>query len=113
MDVYEYWIGQRIDYRAVWQAYEEGIDGYIDKFRSMRVYLLRVELTQFSSDLALFNHEAVYKTIKGYFHDLKRYGLSEEEYISTGPLFLYSVDRGSGIWNLLGELQPLIALAVT
>lgn len=112
MDIYEYWIGQDVDYKSVWQSYEEGI-GYIDKFRSMRVHLLRIKLMQFPSDLALFNHEAVYKTIKGYFHDLKLYGLSKSEYNSTGPLFLYSVDRGSGIWNFLGELQPLITLAIT
>jgi len=113
METSEYWIGRNIDYESVWQAYEEGAEPYIDKFRSMRVYLLRIELTDFPSDLPLFNHEAVYKTIKGYFHDLKRYGLSEDEYWSAGPLFLYSVDRGSGIWNFLGELQPLLALAVT
>ncbi|NOT06483.1 MAG: hypothetical protein HOP27_17970 [Anaerolineales bacterium] len=113
MNISEYWIGKDIDYESVWQAYEEGAVPYIDKFRSMRVHLLRIELKEFPSDLPLFNHEAVYKTIKGYFHDLKRYGLSEDEYWSTGPLFLYSVDRGSGIWNFLGELQPLIALAVT
>jgi hypothetical protein len=112
MDIYEYWIGQDIDYASVWQVYEEGA-GYIDKFRSMRVHLLRIELTRFPSNLPLFNHEAVYKTIKGYFHDLKLYSLSKKEYMSTGPLFLYSVDRGTGIWNFLGELEPLLALAVT
>lgn len=112
MNIYEYWIGQDTDYASVWQAYENGM-GYIDKFRSMRVYLLRIELTQFPSNLALFNHEAVYRTIKGYFHDLKLHGLSKNEYNSTGPLFLYSVDRGSGIWNFLGEFQPLMALAIT
>ncbi len=45
MDIYEYWIGQDTDYASVWRAYEEGT-GYIDKFRSMRVHLLRIELDQ-------------------------------------------------------------------
>jgi hypothetical protein len=112
MNMYEYWIGRDIDYMSIWQAYEEG-GAYIDKFLSMRVHILRLELTQFSSDLPLFNHEAVHKTIKGFFHDLKRHGLSKEEYLATGPLFLYSVDRGTGIWNFLGELEPLLALAIT
>lgn len=112
MNVYEYWIGRDTDYVSVWQAYETGA-GYIDKFRSMRMHVLRVELTQFAPNMALFNHDAVYKTLKGYFHDIKRYGLSESEYNAAGPLFLYGVDRGSGIWNFLGELEPLMALAMT
>src|SRR5260370_32923011 len=112
MTEHEYWIGKNIDYRSVWQAYEDGVK-YIGKFRSMRVHLLRIELTQFPADQALFNHEAVYKTIKGYFHDFKQHCLSDDEYISAGPLFLYSVDRGSGIWNFLGQPRQLLAFGAT
>jgi hypothetical protein len=104
MSVEEYWIGQGVDYKAVWVSYEEGL-GYIDKFRKMRVHALRIELAQFPSDLPLFNHEAVYKTIKGYFHDLKQQCLSPGESDVAGPLFLYSVERASGIWTFLGELS--------
>ncbi len=79
----EYWIGEEIQYESLWNAYESGF-AYIDKFRSMRVHLLRVELTQFPVDLPLFNHEAVYKTIQGYFHDFKRACLTHEEYDRAG-----------------------------
>jgi hypothetical protein len=96
----------------VWQSYEGGL-GYIDKFRTMRVHVLRIELAQFASHLPLFNHEVVYKTIKGYFHDLKQQCFSPDEYAVAGPLFLYSVERASGIWTFLGELRPLLLLGAT
>jgi hypothetical protein len=108
----EYWIGEEIQYESLWKAYESGF-AYIDKFRSMRVHLLRVELTQFPVDLPLFNHEAVYKTIQGYFHDFKRACLTHEEYDRAGPLFLYSVNRASGVWNFLGELPLILLFAMT
>jgi len=79
----------------------------------MEVHLLVIELSKFSSDQPLFNHEAVYKTLKGYFHDLKRLCLSEDEYNHAGPLFFYSVDRGSGIWKFLGELRQLLLFGTT
>ncbi len=108
----EYWIGEEVDYDTIWNAYESGLS-YIDKFRSIRVHLLSVELTEFDSDLPLFNHEAVYKTIKGYFHDFKRVCLTPSEYDQSGPLFLYSVNRGSGIWNFLGEPNLIVTFAMT
>jgi len=59
-------------------------------------------------ELPLFNFEAVYKTIKGYFHDLKTAYLTRDEYERAGPLFVYRVDRSSGIWDFLGELRQLL-----
>jgi hypothetical protein len=112
MSVEEYWIGRGVDYQAVWRSYEDGL-GYISKFGGMRVHALRIELARFPRDLPLFNHEAVYKTIKGYFHDLKQQCLSPEEYDVAGPLFLYSVERASGIWTFLGELPQLLLLGTT
>ena len=112
MSVEEYWIGRGVDYEDVWRSYEHGL-GYIDKFRTMRVHLLRIELRQFPGHLPLFNHEAVYKTIKGYFHDLKQQCLSRDDYAVAGPLFLYSVERASGIWNFLGELRQVLFLGAT
>jgi len=112
MSVEEYWIGRGVDYQAVWQSYEDGL-GYIDKFRTMGVHVLRIELAEFPSHLPLFNHEAVYKTIKGYFHDLKQQCFSPDEYAVAGPLFLYSVERASGIWTFLGELPQLVLLGAT
>ncbi len=112
MNQYEYWTGKDVDYQSLWQAYEDGL-GYIKKFCTMRVHLLQIELTQYPSSLALFNHEVVYKTLKGYFHDFKQYCLPEKDYDSAGPLFLYSVDRGSGIWNFLGELRLILPFALS
>lgn len=112
MSVYEYWIGEDVDYEKVWRDYEAGLL-YIDKFKSMKVHLIRIELNQFPANLPLFNHEAVYKTMKGYFHDLKQLCLSPDEYNYAGPLYLYDVRRGSGIWDFLGELRQLLLLGTT
>jgi hypothetical protein len=108
----EYWIGKGIDYRRVWREFDDGA-GYIEKFHSKKVHLIRITLSYPSKDLPLFNHEAVYKTIKGYFHDLKEACLKPSEYDEAGPLFLYSVDRGSSIWEFLGELRQLLLLGST
>jgi hypothetical protein len=110
--MYEYWIGRDVDFRKVWNDYESGL-GYIDKYHSMEVYLIRITFKQYSSDLPLFNHEAVYKTLKGYFHELKLQCLSQQEYNVAGPLFLYDVERASGKWSFLGELRHLILLGTT
>lgn len=112
MSVQEYWIGKGVNYNDEWRSYTDGLS-YIEKFRTMRVHLLRIELREFPTHLPLFNHEVVYKTIKGYFHDLKQYCLSPFEYDAAGPLFLYSVDRASGIWNFLGELPQILLLGTT
>ena len=108
----EYWIGRGVDYEGVWAAYEDG-QGYIDKFWSMRTHAIRITLTRPPTDVPAFNFEAVYKTIKGYFHDLKHACLSSAEYNRAGPLFIYSVERGSGIWTFLGELRQLILFGTT
>jgi hypothetical protein len=108
----EYWIGENVDYDAIWTAYESG-DGYIDKFHSMRVHLLRITLREQPHELPLFNFEAVYKTVKGYFHDLKKACLPAEEYATAGPLFVYSVNRSSGIWDFLGELRQLLVFGTS
>ena len=110
--MYEYWIGKDVEYDQIWDAYDAG-EGYIQKYHTMRIHLIRIKLKQPPLELPLFNHEAVFKTIKGYFHDLKHLCLSHDEYILAGPLFFYSVDRGSGIWSFLGELRQLLMLGTT
>lgn len=110
--MYEYWIGQGVDYDAIWNAYEQG-EGYIQKYHSMRVHLIRITLREQPRHLPLFNFEVVFKTIKGYFHDLKKNCLTQDDYIMAGPLFIYSVKRESGIWDFLGELRQLIMLGST
>jgi hypothetical protein len=104
---FEYWIGEGVDYDAVWAAYEVG-GGYVQKFNSMRVHLLRVTLRDQPRELPLFNFEVVYKTMKGYFHDLKKACLPRDQYEVAGPLFIYRVDRSSGVWDFLGELRQLL-----
>src|SRR5205809_6832387 len=94
----QYWIGEGLDYDAVWAAYESG-SGYAQKFRSMRVHLLRITLREPPVELPLFNLEVVYRTTKGYFHELKKAYLTREEYERAGPLFVYRIDRSSGIWD--------------
>ena len=107
MDLYEYWIGQNVNYQEYWNSYLSG-DGYKAKFRSMRTYAIEIQFENYQADSPLFNFEVVYKTLKGYFHDLKRYCLSADEYNSAGPLFIYEVNRGSGVWTLLGQLPYLL-----
>lgn len=110
--MYEYWIGKGVDYESLWSAYEEG-EGYIQKYRSMTVHLFRMTLKEQPSEMPLFNFEAVFKTVKGYFHDLKQACLSRDEYNTAGPLFIYGVSRGSGIWDFLGEPRQLLMLGTT
>lgn len=109
---YQYWIGENVDYDEVWSAYESG-EGYVHKFQSMRVHLLRITIQAQPQELPLFNFEAVYKTIKGYFHDLKKFCLTPAEYDAAGPLFVYQVGRSSGIWDFLGELRQILMLGVS
>jgi hypothetical protein len=108
----EYWIGKGINYDAVWGAYESGM-AYKEKFRRMQVHLLRITIEAHPLDQPLFNFEAVFKTVKGYFHDLKKMCLTEEEYNASGPLFVYCVDRSSGVWDFLGDLRQLLMLGTS
>lgn len=111
-DLYEYWIGKDVPYNDVWEAYEKG-QGYIDKYHSMEVHLIQIKFQQQPKELPLFNFEAVYKTLKGYFHDLKYYCLDTQSYNSAGPLFIYSVERSSGVWEFLGELRQILFFGST
>lgn len=107
-----YWIGEGIDYEAVWAAYESGT-AYREKFSKMRVHLLRLTIEAHPPEQPLFNFEAVFKTVKGYFHDLKQMCLSAEEYDASGPLYVYRVGRSSGVWDFLGELRQLLMLGTS
>jgi hypothetical protein len=108
----EYWIGRGVDYGSIWRAYEAGT-GYINKYDQMKAHLLVIEFETPDRSDPLFEHEAVFKTIKGYFHDMKHECLAPEAYAEAGPLFFYSVDRGSGIFKFLGELRQLITFGST
>jgi hypothetical protein len=110
--VEEYWIGDDVDYRGVWSAYEGG-RGYIRKYQEMTVHLLVIKFETPPSELPLFEHEAIFKTLKGYFHDLKKACFTKEQYQRSGPMFLYSVERGSGIYKLFGEVRQLLTFGST
>jgi hypothetical protein len=112
MSASEYWIGKNVDYDALWNAYESG-PGYVEKFKTMRVHLLRITLAEQPLQLPLFNFEVAFKTIKGYFHDLKQLCLTPAEYDAAGPLFIYQVGRASGVWDFLGELRQILMLGTS
>ncbi len=109
MDFYEYWIGKNIDLENIWKIFDEG-KGYIEKYKSMEVYMLRLKFENSNSQLPLFDQEAVSKTIKSVFHDLKIECLPDR-YNSLGPIFLYEINRGSDIWSFLAEISPTIVLS--
>ena len=112
MNIYEYWIGKNVNYAEYWDAYDDG-EGYKMKFESMRTHIIQIEFEEPTIDMPLFNQEAVYKTLKGYFHDIKKICLSKNEYSTAGPLFLYEINRGSGIWTFLGELPYILLYGTT
>ena len=47
------------------------------------------------------------------FHDLKKACLTPSEYDQAAPLYFYGVNRGSAIWQWLGELRQLILFGTT
>jgi hypothetical protein len=112
MSFYEYWIGQHIDLNAIWRDYEEGV-GYERKFRQSRCHLLEIEFELPPATDPLFAFEAIFKTTKRYFHDVKQLCLSPREYDEAAPLYFYGVGRGSAIWQWLGELRQLILFGTT
>lgn len=107
----EYWIGKGVNFDALWSDYEQGA-GYIRKFQSLEVHLLELSFAQFDRTLPLFNLEAVLKTSKGVYHNLKHSHFSPAEYDRYGPLFVYDIARGSEKWRFLGELRPLLLFAI-
>lgn len=54
MSIEEYWIGRGVDYDGVWRAFREGLV-YIDKCRTIRVHVLRIEFEQYPGTLPLFS----------------------------------------------------------
>ncbi|NCI49001.1 hypothetical protein GWC95_03650 [Sediminibacterium roseum] len=109
---YEYWIGKDINLSKYWSAYKNG-NGYMQKFENMRCYVFEITFETPSRNLPLFNLEPIYKTLKSYYHELKKDLLSENEYNSSGPLFIYEINRGSGIFTFLGELWYTLVLGTT
>lgn len=111
MSVEEYWVGKGVDYDALWASYEQGQAYFDKKYRTMEVHLLQLSFQRYPRDMPLFNLEAVLKTSKGLYHDLKRDHLTREEYNRSGPLFVYDIGRGSELWRFVGELPVLLLFA--
>lgn len=108
----EYWIGKGVDYLGAWDDFDRG-GGYIEKFSLRTVHVLQLEFERHPEELPLFDHEAILKTVKGCFHDLKQQNLSHHEYNEAVPIFLYDIRRGSAVWNFLGELRQLLMFGTT
>jgi hypothetical protein len=104
---YRYWIGKDVDYLNAWENFEQG-DGYVQKYRDSEVYLLKVKFNRYEANSPIFNFEAIYKTFKWLYHELKLVNFPKEEYDRLGPLYIYEVTRGSEEWQFLGEFLPLL-----
>ena len=103
----EYWMGKGLDLDRIWTVFDGGT-GYINKVSSCDLHLLRLTFGSPALHSPLFSHEAIYKTIKGTFHDVKMECYSPQKYNELAPIFLYRVDRGSGIYDFLAQLGPLL-----
>jgi hypothetical protein len=108
MSVESYWMGKDLDLDSLWRDFDEGT-GYIQKVASRPLHLLRLTFGEHPAHLPLFDHEVLFKTVKGTFHDVKAECFTSEEYDKLIPIFLHRVERGSGIFEFLAELTPLLA----
>jgi hypothetical protein len=111
MSLYSYWIGQGVDLDEVWRDYEAG-RGYEQKFGQLNCHLLEIEFDVSVQD-PIFAFEAIFRTTKRYFHDMKKVCLAPREYEAAGPLYFYGVTRGSAVWQWLGELRQLLLFGTT
>lgn len=107
MNLEEYWMGKGIDLDDLWRTYEEG-NGYIDKVSSSELYLVRLTFSGPPQSIPLFDAELIYKTVKGTFHDVKEECFDHARYNKAAPIFLRRIDRGSGIFEFLGQFDPVI-----
>lgn len=107
MDYEEYWIGKGIDLDSLWDIYEEG-QGYVAKVCDSELHLIRLTFSGPPSTLPLFDHEVIYKTVKGTFHDVKEECFDPERYNRSVPIFMRRIDRGSGIFEFLGQFDPVL-----
>lgn len=111
MSVEQYWMGKDLDLDRLWQDFDNG-SGYISKVSASELHLLRLTFAGHSSHLPLFGHEVIYKTVKGTFHDVKANCFTPAAYDEAAPIFLYRVERGSGIFEFLAQFDPLMTWIV-
>ena len=100
MSAEQYWMGKGLDLDRLWLDFDNG-SGYERKVAASPLHLLRLTFTEHPVHLPLFDHEVVYKTVKGTFHDVKSECLHPEAYDAAAPIFLHRVERGSGVFEFL------------
>jgi len=111
MSIEEYWMGKGLDLEGLWNDFDAG-QGYVRKVSNSELHLLRLTFANHPPHLPLFDHEAIYKTVKGTFHDVKAECMTPEAYDRAAPIFLHRVDRGSGIFEFLAQFDPLMTWVV-
>ncbi len=90
MSVEQYWMGKGLDLDGLWRDFDEG-SPYIRKISPTALYVLRLTFADHPPHLPLFDHEVIFKTVKGTFHDVKAECLSPAAYDEAAPIFLYRV----------------------
>lgn len=96
-----YWIGKDTDYKEIWENYNKYGDQYLSKIQNTYNYHIVIEFQEPNQNLPLLNAEAIFKTFKGIYHDFKMECLETNEYENSSPLSLYSIERGSYIFDFL------------
>lgn len=107
-----YWIGKSRNPMAVWEDFYSGQE-YEEKFNQRAVHVIKFTFRKYESFHPLFNHDAIYQTIRAYFHEVKLACFTREEHLESVPLFLYEISRGSEKWSFLGELRQSLVIATT
>jgi hypothetical protein len=111
MSVEQYWMGKGLDLDGLWRDFDSG-SGYMKKVAASPLHLLRLTFADHPPHLPLFDHEVVFKTVKGTFHDVKAECLTPEAYDEAAPIFLHRVDRSSGVFEFLAQFDPLMTWIV-
>jgi hypothetical protein len=111
VSIEQYWMGKGLDLERLWQDFDGGA-GYVEKTSSIPLHMLRLSFGEHPALLPLFDHEVIFKTVKGTFHDVKAECFSREAYDSAAPIFLYRVERGSGVFEFLAQFDPLMTWVV-
>jgi hypothetical protein len=111
MSVEQYWMGKDLDLVELWRDFDSGT-GYEQKVAASQLHILRLTFANHPLHLPLFDFEALFKTVKGTFHDVKAECLSSDAYDEAAPIFLHRVDRGSGIFEFLAQFDPLMTWVV-
>lgn len=111
MSVEQYWMGKGLDLETLWRDFDGG-SGYVQKVEASPLHLLRLTFAQHPQHLPLFDHEVVFKTVKGTFHEVKAECFTSAAYDEAAPIFLHRVDRGSGVFEFLAQFDPLMTWVV-